>query len=453
MSLSTHLFVNSQKLFAKSAQFRRLSALHSVVLLRVPDFLESTRISWCWTIWSDWRILSESVTVFCVQELVFVIFPQCLLHHGIFFASLGDSGEIRADNHDNCFMHWIGNSSSMHNDSMWERIDSLERWKNRRILVPFIFGTGRLFDESFHILGLQRCGRELATHTEQFSGWRHLGNHMEEEWVAWLMDAPRDYLFLKLTCKWNLTEGKWIWLGFPLCLSALFCRTQQQMVSANYCRLDILVNRSYNHNSWLWSSGGLDRAESQPPGRSQILAKFCQALAMVSFIAHYWCKMHKLSICCWVLWEVVLGESLALLLLNLLCSMYAGVTLGTPIAVVVPNEDQRGGVSIYLSLQLLLWFWYAPTLGALHSCNACDPKLRRRFAFSLPSGFWEQLTSCSKDWTSQKLFLEKFFEGLQEDDNIGDLVVYRITQKYHLHIALLMQMQLTTLSMVCVLSR
>jgi hypothetical protein len=33
-----------------------------------------------------------------------------------------------------------------------------------------------------------------------------------------------------------------------------------------------------------------------------------------------------------------------------------GVTLGTPIAVVVPNEDQRGGVSIYLSLQLLLWF-------------------------------------------------------------------------------------------------
>jgi hypothetical protein len=45
VSLSTHLFVNSQKLFAKSAQFRRLSALHSVVLLRVPDFLESTRIS------------------------------------------------------------------------------------------------------------------------------------------------------------------------------------------------------------------------------------------------------------------------------------------------------------------------------------------------------------------------------------------------------------------------
>ncbi len=66
--------------------------------------------------------------------------------------------------------------------------------------------------------------------------------------------------------------------------------------------------------------------------------------------------MQELSICCWVLLEVVLGESSVLLLLNLLCSMYAGVTLGTPIAVVVPNEDQRGGVSIYLSLQLLLWF-------------------------------------------------------------------------------------------------
>jgi len=174
---------------------------------------------------------------------------------------------------------------------------------------------------------------------------------------------------------------------------------------------------------------------------------------MVSFIARYWCKMQELSICHWVLREVVLGESSSLLLLNLLCSMYTGVTLGTPIAVVVPNEDQRGGVSIYLSLQLLLWVWYVPTLGALDSCNACDPKPRRRFAFSLPSGFQEQLTYCSKDWTSQKLFLEKRFEGLQEDDNIGDLVVYRITQKYHLHIALLMQMQLTTLSMVCVLSR
>jgi hypothetical protein len=51
-----------------------------------------------------------------------------------------------------------------------ERIHSLERGKNRRILVPFICGIGRLFHESFHILGLQRCGRELATHTEQFSG-------------------------------------------------------------------------------------------------------------------------------------------------------------------------------------------------------------------------------------------------------------------------------------------
>jgi hypothetical protein len=236
----------------------------------------------------------------------------------------------------------------------------------------------------------------------------------------------------------------------------LECTILQDTTANGFCellQLDILVNKSYNHNSWLWSSGGLDRAESQPPGRSQILAKFCQALGMVSCIARYWCKMQELSICCWVLLEVVLGESSVLLLLNLLCSMYAGVTLGTPIAVVVPNEDQRGGVSIYLSLQLLLWFWYVPTLGALHSCNACDPKLRRRFAFSLPSGFWEQLTYCSKDWTSQKLFLEKLFEGLQEDDNIGDLVVYRITQKYHLHIALLMQMQLTTLSMVCVLSR
>jgi chorismate synthase len=45
-----------------------------------------------------------------------------------------------------------------------------------------------------------------------------------------------------------------------------------------------------------------------------------------------------------------LGESSALLLLNLLCSMYAGVTLGTPIAVVVPNEDQRGGDYSEISL-------------------------------------------------------------------------------------------------------
>jgi hypothetical protein len=159
-----------------------------------------------------------------------VIYPQCLLHHGIFFASLGDSGEIRADNHDNCFMHWIGNSSSMHNDSMWERIHSLERGKNRRILVPFICGTGRLFDESFHILGLQRCGRELATHTEQFSGWQHLGNHMEEEWVVWLTDAPQDYLSLKLTCKWNLTEGKWI---SPL----LECTILQGTTANGFCEL------------------------------------------------------------------------------------------------------------------------------------------------------------------------------------------------------------------------
>ncbi len=173
------------EVICKVCQFRRLSALHSVVLLRVPDFLESTRISWCWTIWSDWRILCESVAVFCAQELVFVIFPHCLLHHGIFFASLGDSGEIRADNHDNCFMHWIGNSSSMHNDSMWERIPSLERQKNRWILVPSMALVDCLM-KVFIYWGCRGAG----------GNWQHIRNSFQGDdiWgITWRGSGLRDW--------------------------------------------------------------------------------------------------------------------------------------------------------------------------------------------------------------------------------------------------------------------